>query len=228
MNVLSIVMLVVIVGVVLYFFGMRITGGAPSVFGYYFFRVSSDSMEPTLSVGDVILVKSTPAEDILKDDIITFKSEEGATYGREVTHRVVEEPEIKNGEYFFQTQGDAQGSVPDSIISYDQVQGKFLRKLTVIGAIYGFFSTPVGLVILIAVILLLFGYELISILISNKKIDEADEALFASYDEKLNRLIAKEREGAETDDKNESDAEEKDEERSLEVNEPKSNDKKEE
>ncbi len=188
MNVLSVIMLIVIVAVVLCLFATRIMGGTPSVFGHYIFRVSSESMEPTLSVGDIILVKKAPAEDIKINDIITFKSEEAQTYGKEVTHRVAEEPEIKDGIYHYQTKGDAPKSSLDRVITYDQVRGKYICKFVILGKIYGFLSTPVGVVVLIGVILLLFGYELVALMMSNRKIDDADEKLFASFEEKLNKI----------------------------------------
>ena len=173
-NVISIVFLVFLVVFVLFTLASRIMGNTPSVFGYYIFRVSSDSMEPTLMVGDVILVQKADAEDIQKDDIITYKSKEGSMYGRDVTHRVVTEPLIKSGTYCYQTQGDATGAPLDKMITYDQVEGKFVRKLSVIGKVYGFLSTPVGICVFIGFIVLLFGYELISMLVSYKKIDEVD------------------------------------------------------
>lgn len=177
-NGFSIVFLVIMVAVVLFLFMSRIMGETPSVFGYYIFRVSSDSMEPTFTVGDVILVHKTDAEDIQKDDIITYKSKDGSMYGRDVTHRVITDPVIKNDVYYYQTQGDAENAPLDKAISYDQVEGKYVRKLTVLGALYGFLATPTGLIVFVAVIIVLFGYELISLLISDKKSDKIDEKLF--------------------------------------------------
>ena len=175
LNVLTTVLLVVLVLAVLFFFISRIMGETPSLFGNYIFRVSSDSMEPTLMVGDVILVQSADAEDIEKGDIVTYKSRSGSMYGREVTHRVVTEPEIKNGTYYYQTQGDAAGAPLDKKITYDQIQGKYVRKLTLIGKFFNFISKPIGVIIFIGVIILLFGYELISLIVSNKAIDEIGE-----------------------------------------------------
>lgn len=175
LNVLTTVLLVVLVLAVLFFFISRIMGETPSLFGNYIFRVSSDSMEPTLMVGDVILVQSADAEDIEKGDIVTYKSQSGSMYGREVTHRVVTEPEIKNGTYYYQTQGDAAGAPLDKKITYDQIQGKYVRKLTLIGKFFNFISKPIGVIIFIGVIILLFGYELISLIVSNKAIDEIGE-----------------------------------------------------
>ena len=95
-------------------------------------------------------------------------------YGRAVTHRVVTEPEEKDGTYYYQTQGDAAGAPLDRIITYDQVEGKFVCKLTIIGGFFSFISTPVGVVVFIGVIVVLFGYELISLIVSYKEIDKTD------------------------------------------------------
>lgn len=173
-NAISVIFLVFLVIFVLFTLVSRIMGETPSVFGNYIFRVSSDSMEPTLMVGDVILVQSADAEDIQKGDIITYKSKDGSMYGREVTHRVVADPVIKHDTYYYQTQGDAVGAPLDKAITYDQVKGKYVRKLTLIGKLYGFMSKPIGVAIFIGVIVLLFGYEVISLIVSYRKIDEVD------------------------------------------------------
>ncbi len=185
-NGISIAILVFLVIIVLFSFASRIMGNAPSVFGYYIFSVSSDSMEPTLMTGDVILVHSVNAEEIKKDDIITYKSKDGSMYGREVTHRVVIDPEIKNGTYYYQTQGDSKGAPLDKKITYDQVEGKYVAKLALIGKFYSFIRTPLGIVVLLGFILLLFGYEIISLFISDKKFDEADELLFTNNEKDNN------------------------------------------
>lgn len=173
-NAISVIFLVFLVIFVLFTLVSRIMGETPSVFGNYIFRVSSDSMEPTLMVGDVILVQSADAEDIQKGDIITYKPKDGSMYGREVTHRVVADPVIKHDTYYYQTQGDAVGAPLDKAITYDQVKGKYVRKLTLIGKLYGFMSKPIGVAIFIGVIVLLFGYEVISMIVSYRKIDEVD------------------------------------------------------
>lgn len=184
MNILTTVVLVILVVAVLFFFGTRLMGKTPSIFGNYVFRVSSESMEPTLKVGDVILVHSVKAEDIHKGDIITYTAQVGEMRGREITHRVVLEPVVTDGSYHYQTQGDAPGAPLDPEISYSQVRGKFVIKLAVIGWFFNAISTPIGMVIFIGLIILLFGYEMISLLVSYKSIDTLDKEAEKQIDEK--------------------------------------------
>lgn len=186
-RIFSIVLLVFLVIFVFFTIASRIMGNTPSVFGFYVFRVSSDSMEPTLMVGDVILVQKTDAEDIQKNDIITYKSKDGSMYDRDVTHRVVSDPQIKGDTYYYQTQGDADGAPLDMAITYDQIEGKYVRKLPLISKFYGFISTPTGVVVFIGIIVLLFGYELISLLVSYKKIDENENNVLYAMNEDKNK-----------------------------------------
>lgn len=175
-NVISIVLLVLLAAFVTFTLASRIMGNTPSVFGYYFFRVSSNSMEPTLEIGDVVLVRSADVDDIQKGDIITYKSKDGSMRGHEVTHRVVDGPYYKDGLYYFQTKGDAVGAPLDKVITYDQVVGKYVRTLGLISKFFGFISTPTGVIVFIGVIVLIFGYEIVSMVISyrriGKKMDE--------------------------------------------------------
>ncbi len=174
-NIITSVILVLLIAIVVFVFIARISGESPSIFGYHVFRVTSSSMEPTLMVNDVILVKETPANEIKNGDIVTYLSEQGQLKGEMITHRVIEEPYNTNGEYYYQTQGDAKGATPDPIISYSQIEGKYVRTLPVIDKLYTFFLSPGGLIAFIGVIILLFGYEMISLIVTYRRIDEHDD-----------------------------------------------------
>ena len=171
-NILSTVLLVILVAVVVFVFIARISGKSPSIFGYHVFRVSSGSMEPTLEIGDIILVKEVPAEEIHVGDIITYNGEEGDLADKVITHQVIEEPYDVGGVWHFQTQGIAEGASPDPSITYDQIEGKFQTKLALLNKLYSFFLTPYGLIIFVFIIIALFGYEMISLILSYKSLDE--------------------------------------------------------
>ena len=174
-NIITTVLLVVLIVLVVFIFVARITGNNPSFFGYHVFRVQTDSMEPTLNVGDVIIVKSTPAEEIEVGDIITYKVVSGNLAGQTITHRVVQEPEQRDDMYYFTTKGDKTGAVEDEEVPYDRVEGKYIRTVPMLDKVYSFFLSPAGLIVFIGIILLLFGYEMISLITSYRSLDEKDD-----------------------------------------------------
>ena len=174
-NIITTVLLVLLILLVVFVFISRISGKAPSLFGYHVFRVQTDSMVPTLNVGDVILVRSTPAEDIENGDIITYMVLSGDLAGQTITHRVVEEPELRDGVYYFKTKGDREGSVVDNEVPYDMVVGRFVRTVPLIDRLYTFFLSQNGLITFIGIILVLFGYEMISLIVSYKSIEVHDD-----------------------------------------------------
>ncbi len=174
-NFLGILLLVVLLAVVIVMFNARISGEAPNIFGYQIFRVSSGSMEPELMVGDVILVKSVEPEEVRKGDTVTYKGEDGDFGDKFITHKVVEEPVIENDVYIFQTQGIYEGALPDPLWDEEQLIGKFVCKIPYINAVYNFFLQPYGLVTFVLIIIVLFGYEMIALIISYKTLDEIEE-----------------------------------------------------
>lgn len=108
-----IVILIIIVG---YLSFCKIYGKAPNVFGYSMYVVASGSMEPTLSVGEYILIKDV--SNYKKNDIITYKLEN--VY---ITHRIIK----LDGDKVI-TKGDAN-EVIDDPVDKTAIQGKFILKL---------------------------------------------------------------------------------------------------
>ena len=171
-SVLGFALLIILIAVVIVMFDARISGEAPSVFGHYIFRVSSESMEPVLMVGDVILVKSATVDDIKKGDIVTYMGEEGSFAGKMITHKMLEDPQYDDGRYVFKSSGVYDGATPDPEWHEDQLIGEYVKTLPFVDKVYNFFLTPYGLVAFIVVIMVLFGYELIALILSYKNIDE--------------------------------------------------------
>ena len=99
-----------------------------SICGAKGYSVASNSMSPKFSKGDVVFVKETPFEKLEKGDIVTveFKIKDGTTY----THRIVsidyDKKEIK-------TAGDATGLVDRESATADQIKGKVLFSIPLLG-----------------------------------------------------------------------------------------------
>ena len=83
-----------------------------NVFGYTYFVVASGSMSGEIEVNDIVFVKIT--DDIKLNDIVTYKSDDGAI----ITHRLIS---MKNNSYVLK--GDAN-NLADNPIKKDQIIGK--------------------------------------------------------------------------------------------------------
>lgn len=216
-NIICWTLIAVLVFTLVVFFMSRINGSTPSVFGYSIFRVSSGSMEPELMVGDIILDKTVDnPEDLKVGDVITFKSSD---YGDLlVTHKVIKAPYEENGKLMLQTKGIAN-EVEDKPISVDNVKGIMICKVDYLDTVYNVFLSPWGLLILIALIVIIFFDEIITIvkILANndksvKDADNINEIIDRLQAEKLKEQAEMLKEQAEIESKTDSeDSGEKDE-----------------
>lgn len=216
-NIICWTLIAVLVFTLVVFFMSRINGSTPSVFGYSIFRVSSGSMEPELMVGDIILDKEVDnPEDLKVGDVITFKSSD---YGDLlVTHKVIKAPYEENGKLMLQTKGIAN-EVEDKPISIDNVKGIMICKVDYLDTVYNVFLSPWGLLILIALIVIIFFDEIITIvkILTNndksvKDADNINEIIDRFQAEKLKEQAEMLKEQAEIESKTDSeDSGEKDE-----------------
>ncbi len=167
--------------VLIYVLFARVSGKTPTLFGHSMLRVSSESMEPELNIGDIIMVKRVDPSTLEKGDVITYHGTEGPVAGKLVTHQIVEEPFEENGTYYFTTRGIKAGAIDDPQIDDTQVMGKVLYKIPVLGSLYDFFSKWYGLAAFAAVVLIAFSSELINLIsIIRDKDDEYDGEVPAS------------------------------------------------
>lgn len=176
-NIITTVILVVLIAAVIFIFYSRLTNGTPTIFGYQIYRVSSGSMEPVLKIGDVILDKQVQPNEIKKGDIITYKGDSGDYAGKIITHKVVEQPyQNEFGKWIYQTQGIATGTTPDPLVSEDQIQAKYVMTIPFINNLYNFFLSDYGLIAFVGLIVVLFAYEIISLIFSYRSVkDDMDE-----------------------------------------------------
>ncbi len=124
-----------------------------SIFGYRLFYVVSGSMEPTLPVGSLLVVKEQDSYEV--NDIITFYSKDESIKGYPNTHRIVGISE-KNGEKLYITKGDAN-SQSDDPIGYDDIIGKvrFSLETGFVSGIIELLSSPSGFFVIILIPILI-------------------------------------------------------------------------
>lgn len=128
----------------------------PDFIGYKNFVIVSESMEPTIMVGDAIFVKKVPEKEIKINDIISFHDGECIN-----THRIVGVSE-ENGIKMYRTKGDNNRGEDKEKVSYDQIEGKYLFKINNFGNLIKVLQRKVTLVILILLVCLntYFNYRL--------------------------------------------------------------------
>ena len=123
-----------------------------SIFGFRQYIVATGSMEPKYNVGDLIIIRETPEEEIKIGDIINYISENGADT---ITHRVTDIIE-KDGQTYYQTKGDNNNTEDPELVKYRQVNGKLVFKISKLGTIITNLLTGTGIAILFVVILLAY------------------------------------------------------------------------
>lgn len=130
--------------------GLLLVFGLLVHFGYttpiYPFVVLSGSMEPTLPVGSVVLVRQKPFGYSL-GDMITFQLP-----GRKekVTHRIVS-LSLVNQSIRYQTKGDANPKADLDLISPNQVVGQVFVILPYLGKVAHFAKQPYGFIALVVI-----------------------------------------------------------------------------
>lgn len=115
-----------------------VTDNEKAFWGLRIFRVQTGSMEPKYHVGDVILVKEKPINNINKGDDITYWGTSGVMKGKLVTHRVIDVEE-QEGKKVFHTQGIAN-TAKDPLVYAEQINGVVQGKLYIVTAICNLLS----------------------------------------------------------------------------------------
>lgn len=120
----------------------------PSFYIYKAYIISTESMQPTLKKGDVIVIKKVDKKDLRIDDIITFKVK-----GEVITHRIVEIDEV-NGTY--KTKGDNNNIIDDVNLLFEDIEGKEIIKIPHLGNIVSGLKN--GIIIILTILICLIIY----------------------------------------------------------------------
>ena len=116
----------------------------PMHFGYGAAVVLSGSMEPRLSVNDLIIVEQK--EDYVPGDIVVYQEKTNL-----IVHRIVS---IDNKS--ITTKGDANFSM-DNPIDASSIKGKVIFTIPYIGALVNFLKTPSGFIITLLLSFFIFA-----------------------------------------------------------------------
>ncbi len=116
-------------------------------------------MSPSIETGDMIVVKTDKA-NLNDGDVITYKM--GSVL---VTHRIIEVT-AKNGVEAFVTQGDANNVEDGTLVTKEQIVGKFAFRIPYAGYIKAGLRGWLGILLIIVLVMI----YLITIIIKEIKI----------------------------------------------------------
>ena len=176
LNCISYVFMGLILVFIVYAVLMSARGKELSIFGRKMYTIKTNSMEPTIEVDTVILVKDTDVTKLDKGTVITFDFSE--TLGIPNTHRIVGYYYKcqENGEFKFESTYDfntveefnlanptcevvgyrTQGDNPEcgldiKPVMFESIHGVYVKNLVVITFLYGLLTNFFGFLLIILV-----------------------------------------------------------------------------
>lgn len=147
-NILFILFMIVIISLIAITAQSKFTGSEPRILGHRLYLVDSGSMSPTINVDSMIIIKESKPSQIEVGDVITYYGYDNQS---RVTHRVVA---IENNGEFFTTRGDANNAADPMPLEGSKLIGKMVFKIPMIGKLFRFLNTQIGIGILITLSIL--------------------------------------------------------------------------
>jgi len=170
-----------------------LTSTAPCLFNHYVFVVATPSMDPTIAVGDIVLVKRATIDVVAQGDIISFISIDPsqAIYGHNVVHRVVDIETI-DGVLTLTTRGDANPIADVYKVTADNFVGVVDFISPGLGKIYSTFISSYFIIFMLVFVFLMYFIMKIIRYIMNLKKEEAKKAREEEEKDRIKQEILKE------------------------------------
>ena len=127
--------------------GLLLTAALPGLWGYSSFVIYTGSMEPTISVGSLVVAQPVDAQEVTVSDIIIFPAP--GNPNTTITHRVVAVREDDGGLRYFQTKGDAVDGVDPQEVQLTGQVYRFAYELPYLGYFVHFAKSGPGIIMLL-------------------------------------------------------------------------------
>ncbi len=138
--------------------------------------VVTNSMDPAISAGDMIIVRREDPDLINVGDVISFYNPQNIEKKGVITHRVIGIEEEADGTRTFTTKGDANNT-PDPVpVPEERLVGVYKESIPYLGNVALFMKTPGGMLLCVVLPLcLIMLYDMIL-----RQIREKQEASYRS------------------------------------------------
>lgn len=130
-------------------------GHPPSIFGYKFLCVLSESMEPDIKKGSLIVIENVDIDMLETGDVITYSLD---NKNITVTHRIAK-IDWEDGEKVIVTKGDANNCEDNVKVTEEMIVGKVVFHLGLVGQLIVFIKKYS--IVLILLIIAVFSMALV-------------------------------------------------------------------
>ena len=138
-------------------------------------KVTSASMEPTFSPGDVLLYSAYDGEELAVGDIVVFRAPSGVYEGSLVTHRISSVSE-EDGEAVYRTKGDAAPSEDAWVLRAEDIVGVYSRELPLAADVSRHMQSAGGRMLVIGLPVILLAAVLIADAVLSRKLAKQKSA----------------------------------------------------
>ncbi|WP_291056967.1 signal peptidase I [Herbiconiux sp.] len=128
----------------------------PALVGGRPLTVLTQSMEPGLPPGTLVVVRPVPVQDIRIGDVLTYQIESGEP--GVISHRVIEKTMSSNGSILFVTKGDNNDLADENPVQEVQVVGTLWYSVPLLGWVNTAVNGEARSVIVPVAVAALFGY----------------------------------------------------------------------
>lgn len=157
---------IIIFNIVIIYKSYKYPDKIPDFFGYKPFIVVSQSMEPEINKGDLVIVKISDTKSLDVGEVISFRNKDNKV----VTHEIVEV--ITDDEIKYKTKGIANPSADENFVTQDKIEGKYAFKISGFGNTLMFFTETTNVIIIILILIIIFMASYFIIFNKQKKLEE--------------------------------------------------------
>ena len=125
----------------------------PSFFGIKTYVIISGSMEPSLNIGDVVIVKNVKNNALQIGDIISFRQGQNV-----ITHRITDIVMVNNQKQY-RTKGDNNNAEDSGTINIDIIEGKVINSIPFVGKIVFVLQNKILIILILIILFIVLSYS---------------------------------------------------------------------
>lgn len=153
-KILDIIIIILLYNVILVFISCFNKIDNISLFGYKAYIITTNSMQPSIYSGDIVIVKEVDEDELKIGDLITFKQN-----NKVITHRITN-IEIISTQKIYTTKGDNNNIEDEQKVQHYMIEGKKVLTIPKLGHIIKILENEIIFLIIVIILLILLFFKI--------------------------------------------------------------------